>query len=540
MKRTRAAIAAILLIGTLGLAACARQGSGTAGKPGAAGTGTAAQGSAPAGEPRTGGVLRVALNSEPPTLDYQYTTAGLTKKVAWHIYETLFTLGKNYEVVSMLAEKADVSSDGKTYTITLRRDVPFHNGKIMTAEDVVASLERWAQLAPSGRALFANVESLTAPDPHTVVFRLKEPYSSLLPALASTDQAPAIMPREIAEAAGKDPVKEIVGTGPYRLAEWKKDQYIRLVRFDRYAARPEPAEGLGGKKVAYLDEIRFLPVKDPTVRADGVQTGEYDVADIIPADQYERLKDNPELQVVIEKPFRWVVGVFNTVKPPFNDVRVRQAALAAVNPAEVMAAAIGPQEFWRLDPGLQFQEQVYHSTAGAEYYNQNSPEKARRLLQEAGYAGQPVILLTTKDYDYMYKAALVTKSHLEAAGFKVDLQVYDWPSLVERRARKDAWDMFFTGILFSADPSQIPFIGARGAWPGWWTSERVQHLMKEFNAATDTAQRKAVFDRIQQAFYEEAPMIKYGDAFEQVVLSRKVQGYVNRFDIAFWNVWKTE
>lgn len=139
------------------------------------------------------------------------------------------------------------------------------------------------------------------------------------------------------------------------------------------------------------------------------------MADITPADQYERLKDNPDLQVVIEKPFRWVVGVFNTVKPPFNDVRVRQAALAAVNPAEVMAAAIGPQAFWRLDPGLQFQEQVYHSTAGAEYYNQNNPEKALRLLQEAGYSGQPVVLLTTKDYEYMYKTALVTKSQLEAA-----------------------------------------------------------------------------------------------------------------------------
>jgi peptide/nickel transport system substrate-binding protein len=519
---------ALVLAASLTLTAC----SGSNGQPK-----DGAPATQPAG-PKKGGVLKVALNASPPTLDYQSTTTGLTKKVAWHIYEGLFTLDKDYKVIPMLAESLpEISPDGTTFTIKLRQNVPFHNGQVMKADDVIASLNRWFQIAPSGRDIMNDLESLTKKDDATIVLKLKRPYGVLLEALANPDQSAIIMPAAIATAAGKDPVKEFIGTGPYKFAEWKPDQYIKLVRFDAYAARSEEASGLGGKKVAYLDEIQFLPVKDETVRGDGVATGEYDVADIVPADSYDRLKENKDLQLVVEKPFRWVGGVFNTTKAPFNNVKARQAVLAAVNPSEVMTAAIGAQPFWRLDAGLSFLETAYHSDAAKELYNQNNPEKAKQLLKESGYNGEPVVLLTTKDYPYMYKSALVTKANLEAVGFKVDLQVYDWATVTARRGDKSKWDMFFTGFLFSVEPTAIPFIPATGSWPGWYKSDAMQKLIQEFQSKVDFAGRKSVADKIQQLFYEEVPVVKYGDSFELVVLNKNVQGYRNMIDITFWNVW---
>ena len=499
---------------------------------------TSGQGAEQNAGPRKGGVLKVALNSSPPTLDYQTTTAGLTKKVAWHIFETLYTLDKDYKVVPMLAEGLpQISQDGKTWTIKLRRNVPFHNGTTMKADDVIASLTRWGEIAPNGRALFSAMDSLAKKDDYTIEFQLKRPYGLLLEALANPDQAAAIMPESVVKGAGKTPVKDFIGTGPYKFAEWKPDQYIKLVRFDNYAARSEEASGLGGKKVAYLDEIDFIPVKDESVRTDGVTTGEYHVADIVPADAYERLKDNQNLQLVVEKPFRWIGGVFNLTKPPFDNLKARQAVLAAVNDNDVLAAAIGPQPFWRLDPGISFIETPYHNQAAKELYNQHNLDQAKKLLQEAGYNGQPVVLLTTKDYPYMYKTALVTKANLEAVGMKVDLQVYDWATVTSRRADKTKWDMFFTGFLFTVDPTGIPFMNAKGTWPGWYKSNAMAALNQEFQAKTTMEERKSVAEKMQKLFYEEVPVVKYGDAFEFVVLNKAVKGYRNMIDITFWNTW---
>lgn len=535
MRKRSAILTALTLTLSMALAACGGSGEEmTTPSQQTEQPGTAQQ----AAGPKTGGVLKVAINSSPATLDYQTTTAGITKKVAWHIYETLFTLNEAYEVVPMLAEEMPaVSDDGTTYTIKLRQNVKFQNGQAMTADDVIASLERWFKIAPVGKDIAASLESLSKQDDSTLEFKFKQPYGTLLEALANPDQSAAIMPGSIARAAGTDPVKEYVGTGPYKLADWNPDQYIKVVRFDDYAARTEEASGLGGKKVAYLDEIQFLPVKDATVRTDGVTTGEYHVADIIPADSYEQLKENPDLQLVVEKPFRWVGGVFNTTKPPFNNVKARQAALAAVNPEEVMTAAIGPKEFWRLDPGISFLETVYHNTAAQGLYNQRDTEKAKQLLKEAGYNGEPVVLLTTKDYPYMYKTALVTQANLEAAGFTVDLQVFDWATLQTHRADKTKWDMFFTGFLFTVEPTSIPFMPAQGTWPGWYQSDKMQQLVAEFQSKAKFADRKAVAEKMQALFYEEVPVIKYGDSFELVVLRNNVQGYRNLIDITFWNVW---
>ena len=135
--------------------------------------------------PRMGGVLKAAMIGEPPSLDLHWTTAVIVQQIMWHVYETLYTYDKNLQPVPMLAESHAVADGGRRYTITLRKNVKFHNGKEMTSADVVPSLQRWGKMSTTGKALWKGVEAVEAKDPYTVVIHLKEPSGSLLFGLGS-------------------------------------------------------------------------------------------------------------------------------------------------------------------------------------------------------------------------------------------------------------------------------------------------------------------------------------------------------------------
>src|SRR5438105_10660702 len=172
-------------------------------------------------QPRTGGVLRAAMMGEPPTLDLHTTTAVIVQQITWHIYETLFTYDRQYNAVPMLADTHTVTDNGRTYLVKLRRGVKFHNGKELTSADVVASLRRWGRLATPGKQLWKNVEGVEANDASTVAMYLKDSSGALLMGLARPNNGAVIYPQEIVEAAGDNPIKEYVGTGPYRFVEHK-------------------------------------------------------------------------------------------------------------------------------------------------------------------------------------------------------------------------------------------------------------------------------------------------------------------------------
>src|SRR5438034_6474229 len=249
--------------------------------------------------PRPGGILKAAMIGEPPTLDTHTTTATIAYQIAWHVFETLYTYDRQYLPVPHLAEAHTVTDGGRRYTITLRKGVKFHNGRELTAADAAASIQRWGRLHTTGKTIFRTVEAVEAKDAQTLVIHLKEPSGSLIYALASSYLA--IHPKSVVDAAGDQQIKEYIGTGPFRFVEHKPDRHIRLARFKEYSARTEPPDGLGGKRTAWVAEIRFLPVPDVAVRIAGVESGEYHFAQILKADQYDRLKANTKLDLHIVK-----------------------------------------------------------------------------------------------------------------------------------------------------------------------------------------------------------------------------------------------
>ncbi|HET7344163.1 MAG TPA: ABC transporter substrate-binding protein [Methylomirabilota bacterium] len=496
---------------------------------------TVALGHAAAQSPRKGGALHVGMIGEPPTLDLHATTATITREIALNVFEGLFALDGRYQAAPLLAEGYDVADGGKRYTIRLRRDVKFHNGKSLTSADVVASLKRWGAVASTGKAVFKTVEAVEAKGPNAVEIRLKEPSGSLLTALAHADNAAVIYPKEIVDASGEGQLKDYVGTGPYRFVEHKPDRHIKLARFDGYAARGEAASGLAGQRIAYLDEIYFQPVPDYATRQAGIVTGEYNLIQQVKPDQYERIKSTPGVEPVVVKPYGWVTIVLNTRQGIMTDKRIRQAMQAALDVDPMMLAGLGHKDFYRLDPGLFFQEQVWHSKAGAALYNQHDKDKARRLLKEAGYAGQPIRWIVTTEYEHHYKPSVVAKSQLEEVGFKIDLQVSDWATVVSRRNKPELWDAFTTAFIFQPEPTVAAQILCD--WPGWWCNPDKDALVLALAREGDVKKRQAIVDKLQTAFYADAARIKVGDYFRLDARRKDVQGYDSGPFMHLWNVW---
>jgi peptide/nickel transport system substrate-binding protein len=244
----------------------------------------------------------------------------------------------------------------------------------------------------------------------------------------------------------------------------------------------------------------------------------------------------PAIESRIVKPRGWAVAVLNHKAGPMTQKKLRQAVQAALDMEPILAGGFGSRDFYRLDPALFFPEQPWHSTASAKLYNQHDKDKARRLLKEAGYAGQPLRWVTTREYEFMYKNALVAKQQLEEVGVAVDLQVVDWATLNHRTEKPDLWEIFSTGFVFSADPAN--HVAFRCTFQGWWCNEEKERLLGELQVEMDVKKRKAIVDRLQTVFYDEVGSIKIGDYFTLDVARRDLRGEFRTAPrLYFWNSW---
>ena len=481
--------------------------------------------------------LSVALAVNLPSLDPHFTTAVVTRQIGCHIYETLLTYNADYNLAPMLAETWSTSEDGLTTSVTLRPGLRFHDGSPVTAMDAVASLERWRGLSTVGKSAFANVTAITAVDERSLTITATAASSALLEALASPTQAAAIMPAAVARAAGKNEITSFIGTGPYRLQSWQKDQYVTLERFADYVALEAAPSGLGGRKEALIAEIRFDFVTNAPSRIAGLQSGEYDFVDDVPPDNFKTIAAIPGIATHIGKPSRQNIMFFNCGHGVFSNPAIRKAANKALDLDSIMLASAARPDFYRIDPGLMFREQtLWHSDAGAELMNLKDPEGAKADLKAAGYAGQPVVILTSREYQYLYRASLVIQQQLMMIGMNVKLEVYDWPTLLEKRRNASAWDIFFTFAGIYAHPTQITFVDSRKGYPGGYANAQVDALLDRLVATVDREAAAALFHEVQALYRADVPTVKLGDMFALAASGQQVKGFDFFFDLHFWNV----
>lgn len=479
----------------------------------------------------SGGILKVAYPTQPQTLDPHATTAEATRDASKLIYEALVTLDNNYEVMPQLAESYTVSDDRKTVTFKLRDGVKFHNGNDMTAEDVIASMEKWgANKAELGEHTWTKV------DDTTVELALSEPSSLIMYFLADQGNIAAIMPKDIVSSAGATGVEEYIGTGPFEFVEWKQDEVIHFKKFEGYQPDTDPADGLGGKKEALVDAIEWQFVPDSSTRVNGLMSGQYQFAHMLSYDSIPQL-ENSKGSVVEVWPYGIEGLIFNKKQGVFKDVKVRQAVNYALDMEVIMSSAFASDEFYSLDNSLFLPSQkAWYTDAGKELYNQKDLGKAKELLKEAGYNGEEVVILTSRDYEHHYNAAIATQQQLEQLGMKTKLDVYDWPTLLERRNNPEAYDLFYTGFSTTATPNQYVFLDSQTAWPGWSENADIDRLLNEIKLEENPDEALALTAELQKVMWEYLPIISTGQNSRVSGYSEKLEGYKTMLGPVFWNV----
>lgn len=480
--------------------------------------------------------LNVAITANPPSLDVHSVNSNIVAGIGTHIYEPLFALNGNYEPTPVLAEGYEVDETGLVYTIKLRQGVKFHNGQEMTADDVVASMTRWLELSSKANTLIGGTV-FEKVDDYTVKMTVNQASSDIMLVLAGPIQFAAIYPKSVVDTATAEGISEYIGTGPYKLGEWKQDQYVQLVANEDYQVTMEEASGFTGIKTAATETIYFRIVTDNSTRIAGVQTGEYDIAESIPLEQYASLATDTNLTVPT-KTAGTLNLFFNTTKGVLANETMRQAVLAALNCEDIMLAAYGDPNLYILNPGwCNPADAQWGSDAGAEYYSQNNVEKAKQLLEEAGYNGETVRLVTTPDYSEMYNATLVVQAQLVAAGINAEVESYDFSTFMEHRANTDQFDLFITGNSYNMLPVQLTVLGT--AWAGLDRPEVTDGITAIRSAAT-TEEASAAWDELQLFLYEYGAASVLGHYSSAIAVSNNVEGFDNFHYPVYWNVTVAE
>lgn len=480
-----------------------------------------------------GGELNIAINAQPPSLDPQTTTATAARDTARMMFESLVVLNADHEPVPFLAEEID-NEDNQHFTFHLREGVMFHNGEEMKADDVVASMNRWKENENKAKKIIGDAE-FKEEDEYTVTLELEEPSSLIMGLLATPGQFGAIMPKEVNEEAGPDGVTEYIGTGPYEFEEWQQDNYIHFTKFEDYQPVEEESDGLSGKKEAFLDDIYFYISEDASTRQAGLQSGEYDLAYQLPFDSYQQLMETDDLKVEPSLAGDMILQ-YNSREGLMSDPKMRQAINAALDIDEILAASLVEPEIYESEATLMESENVQWATnAGEEAYNQNDQEKAKELLEEAGYDGETVKIVSTRDYQHYYDSSVVIKEQLENIGMEVDLEVYDWPTLTELVEEDDKWHMRVNGFTFKPDPTQILYLDSDYA--GVAEDDKLDSFVDAIEAAETEEEAQAEWEDLQTHIWTEfLPATKLGTYSHLYVMSEDVDGFVYSNGGIFWNI----
>jgi peptide/nickel transport system substrate-binding protein len=484
---------------------------------------------------KRGGELVFAQEGTIPTLDMHFSTAVSTRNSAMNILETLVTRDVANKPVAELAESWQVSPDGLTYTFKLRTGIKFHHGKVMTSADALASWQRYARISMYRRAL-DGVAEMAAPDPATFVVKLKKPEPVFLDTISAFGVPIAIYPAELCDAPGGK--IDMIGTGPFRFGEFVPDSHVLLRRFDDYQpdARSPGNNGFAGRKQVFVDSVRIRFVSEGNSRVTGLETGEFHVVEDIPPKAAQRLKDNKAVRVMPLQHW-WLHACFiNQANGPTDKLPVRRAIQAALDMEEIMA--ISTDDAYDLTPGLLFPNDAYYTDAGKEKYNINDPALAKKYLQEAGYAGEELVLVTNSSYQSMYNAAVVMSEQLRGIGMKVRLDVFDWATAIARREDRTTWNLWFTGQ--GTGPATGPFNALLELLPpkpvGFVADPKLDAMFTEMVGLPTEAARKAAWAKWQAQVYDNVDFLKMGDFTKMQAVRASVRGFEPYRIPRFWNV----
>lgn len=500
-----------------------------------------------------GETITAVMHSGLRVLDPIITTAHITRNHGYMIYDVLIAMDENFEVHPQMAE-FEVSEDGLTYTFTLRDGLMFHDGEPVTAADAVASLNRWGERDSGGQLIFDVTASLEATDDKTVTWTLNEPFAPLLDIVGKQSAVPPfIMPARVAETPSSEAITEYVGSGPFTFVEeeFEPGVSVTYAKFEDYVPREEPANWMSGGKVVNVDHVRWVTMPDAQTAINALVSGEIDYLEQSQIDLLPILEASPDVVVEVRDPLGYqTMGRMNFKHPPFDDEKIRQAALMAMSQESVLATLIGNPEYYSLCGAIFGCGTPLASETGSDTLKAGGdPEGARALLEEAGYDNTPVVLMQPTDVTTLTAQPVVAAQQLREAGFNVDMQAMDWQTLVTRRASQatpadGGWNIFFTNWMVPEISSPLinPMVNGRGddAWFGWPEDTDLEALRDEFIAAGDAGTQAEVAERIQAHVIETVNYVPLGQYLTVQARRANIVDMIQSPVPVFWQIDKSE
>ncbi|MGJ8544758.1 MAG: ABC transporter substrate-binding protein [Sulfitobacter sp.] len=495
--------------------------------------------------------ITAVMHSGLRVLDPVITTAHITRNHGYMIYDVLTAVDENFAPQPQMASW-ETSDDGLVYTFTLRDGLSFHDGAPVTAADAVASLNRWGKKDSGGQLIFDVTTSLEAADDKTIVWTLSTPFAPLLDVISKQSAVPPfIMPARVAETSADETITEYVGSGPFvfNLDEYEPGVNVTYEKFDDYVPRDEAASWMAGGKVVNVDKVVWTTMPDSLTALNALSAGEIDFLEQVQIDLMPIIASNPDVTVEKRDELGYVtIGRPNHLLPPFDNKLIRQAAMAALDQESMLATMQGDPEYYKVCGAIFGCSTPLGDEAGSEVLTSGANiDKAKALLEEAGYDGTPIVLMAPTDVISLINQPVVAAQALREAGFVVDMQSMDWQTVVQRRAQQNpvsegGWNMFFTNWMVPeiSDPLINVMVNGRGneAWFGWPTDAEIEQLRADFVAAPDAAAQKEVAVKIQEHVMDNVNYVMMGEYIIPQARRNTIQNMIPSPVPVFWNMTK--
>lgn len=497
-------------------------------------------------------ILRVVPFADLQSLDPIVSTVGIVQRHGTMVYDTLFGRDASQVPQPQMAQSFSTSPDGLTWTFILRDGLAFHDGQPVTADDVVASLRRWAARDANGRQIMARTVSIEAADARTIVWKLNKTYGLMLQALSKPSGVmPAIMPKRLAETDPNKPVTDVVGSGPFEFVreEWVPGSKVVYRRNAKYMPRSEPASGTAGGKVVKVDRVEWINIRDTQSAILALQNGEVDYVEA-PGTDFLPILRQSSMKIVRTDPLGSQGMIrMNHIHPPFDKIAARRALLYLVNQQTYLQTMFSDPELYRTCGAFFVCGAPLESAAGVETEFGANKEKARALMKEAGYNGETIIILHPTDVQTMNVSTLALAEDLKSIGVKVELQAMDFAAMAGRRANKAApgqggWHIgltFWPGLIVSDPVGNVPMqASCDKAWPGWPCDGAHQALIDRFADTVSLDERKVLAAEIQKSAYQNVvPYVPFGQWFAPVAHSPRLSGVIGMpGTMVLWNIAK--
>src|SRR5215470_13830861 len=302
-----------------------------------------------------GKTITAVMHLDLRIIDPLFTTAYITRDHGYMVYDTLLATDSNFKVQPQMADWK-VSDDKLTYTFTLRDGLKWHDGAPVTAEDCVASLKRWGKNDNMGQKLMDFTASIEAADAKTIVLKLKEPYGLVLESIGKpSSYVPFMMPKRLAETPDGQQIPEQIGSGPFKFVQAEFQPGVKAVyeKNPDYVPRKEPASWTAGGKVVKVDRVEWLTMADAQTAVNALQSGDIDFMENPPFDLLPVLQASPDLTIEVLNKFGFqTLGRMNFLHPPFDNIKVRKAALLAISQKDVLDALVGNAKYQEQCPAF--------------------------------------------------------------------------------------------------------------------------------------------------------------------------------------------